>query len=406
MKRGFRGRLLVLVGVLLVAFTLRMAVTSVPPLLSAIGAQVPLDAAATGLLGMLPTACFAVFGFLTPFVTRWASLERLAVLAMGLAVAGQLGRALVSDTTLFLVFSVVALAGLGAGNVVLPPLVRQYFPDRVGLVTALYVATVSLGTAVPPVFAVPVADAAGWQVSTAVWAAFSVAAALPWLAAYASRGRKPAGAAQPGREAAPAAEPPVRINLWRSPLAIGLTLMMGCTSLNTYAMFAWMPAMLTEAGLGRADAGTQLGWFSVLGLPLGLLVPLFAARLRNPLPLVAVFVCCFAAGYLGLWLAPASATLLWVTLAGLGPGTFPLSLVLVNLRSRTHAVTGALSGFSQGLGYALACLGPLLFGLIHEATGGWGPSFGFLFATLAVLFAGAWFACRPQMVEDHPGVIS
>ncbi len=49
--------------------------------------------------------------------------------------------------------------------------------------------------------------------------------------------------------------------------------------------------------------------------------------------------------------------LLWFVLLGLGPSTFPLSLTLINLRTRSAAGSAALSGFMQGLGYTLIAWG-------------------------------------------------
>ncbi|HET7414294.1 MAG TPA: MFS transporter [Arthrobacter sp.] len=419
----FRGRFLVLAGILLFGITLRMAVTAVSPLISQIGEDITLTAATIGLLGTLPTATFAVFGFMTPYVIRWASLERLLGIAIAAAVLGQVGRALVSGTVPFMVLSVVALAGLGAGNVLLPPLVKKYFPDKIGLLTALYSTSLALGTALPPQFAVPVAGAVGWRFSIAMWAAFSLVAAVPWIGlVWGQRRRDDGGALQEpdaaGRNAAGASAPDtgttaatpsdsearMRINLWKSPLALGLTFMFGCTSLQTYAMFAWLPQMLTEAGLSPGQAGSMLALFGVLGLPLSLLVPIIAARMRNPFPAVMVFLSCFVAGYTGLLLVPEQTTWLWVVLVGLGPGTFPMALVMINLRTRTHVGAGALSGFGQGVGYALACSGPLLFGILEAATGSWLASFAFLGGTLVLLGIGSFIACRPVMLEDGPGV--
>lgn len=454
----FRGRILVLAGILLFGVTLRMAVTAVSPLISQIGEDITLTAATIGLLGTLPTATFAVFGFMTPYVIRWASLERLLGIAIAAAVLGQLGRALVSGTVPFMVLSVVALAGLGAGNVLLPPLVKKYFPDKIGLLTALYSTSLALGTALPPQFAVPVAGSVGWRFSIAMWAAFSLLAAVPWVSlVWGQRRRGDGGGLQepgaPARTAAAASagsgegsasegsaaegsaiegpsaedsaaadtdarapdtgtavstpsggEARMRINLWKSPLALGLTFMFGCTSLQTYAMFAWLPQMLTEAGLSPGQAGSMLALFGVLGLPLSLLVPIIAARMRNPFPAVMIFLSCFVAGYTGLLLVPDQTTWLWVVLVGLGPGTFPMALVMINLRTRTHVGAGALSGFGQGVGYALACSGPLLFGILEAATGSWLASFAFLGGTLVLLGIGSFIACRPVMLEDGPGV--
>lgn len=402
-------------AIILTALTLRAAVTVVPPLISTISHDLPLSPATIGILGMLPTAAFGLFGFLTPYVIRWASLERLIVIAIVVSIVGQIARVMAPNTPLFLVFSVVAFGGLGAGNVLLPPLVKKYFPAKIGLMTALYVTSISVGTALPAQLSVPLADATSWQLSLASWAGISTIALIPWLVALfsqrttpaAANPAKPAAAVVPGTgtEAAAALTvhqpaPAPRMNLWKSTTAWGLTFMFGCTSLNTYAMFAWLPEILTESGLDRGHAGSMLALFAALGLPLSLCIPLIAAKMRNPFPAVLVMLGCFVAGYLGLLLAPANGTWLWVSLAGLGPGTFPLSLLLINHRTRTHVGAGALSGFSQGMGYTLACTGPLLFGLLHQSSGSWTAPFLFLFGTLLLLGAGAWIICRPRMLED------
>ena len=425
-RRPWRGRILVLAGILAVAFTLRSAVTVVPPVAGAIGQDIPMPSWLLGVLGMLPTALFGLGGLATPALMRRTGPEALAVGAMGAAALGQVLRGAAPESGLFLAGTAIALAGMGAGNVVLPPLVKKYFPDRPGVLTALYVTVLSLGTAVPPALAVPVADAAGWRTSLAWWAALNLLAALPWLGLLPRwrhdggesprAGRAPAvvrgdggdapGAAGPRPRITPPPPPAGPVRVWRSPTAWALALVFGCTSLNTYAMFAWIPSVFADAGLPPHEAGLQLALFSALGLPLSLLVPLLASRLRSPWPIVVAGVVCFAAGYAGLWLAPGAAPSLWSALTGLGPATFPLALLLVNLRTRTQRVSGALSGFSQGVGYTLACLGPVLTGWLHDATGEWAASFAFLGATLAVLAVAGWVVSRRGFVDDDEGVVA
>lgn len=350
---------------------------------------------------MLAPVAFAFFGYFTPHLLRRFGMEVLTVAAMALAVLGQIGRIFTDNTLVFLLLSLAAFAGLGAGNVLMPPLVRAYFPQQIGLMTALYVTAVALGTAIPPFFSVPMADAVSWQFSTALWSVLSMVAVIPWLTTL--DGSKASG--ERGRMQRAAGARPTWIRVWKSPTALGLTVMMGCTSLNTYAAFAWLPALLTEAGLDRAQAGSLLGLYALVGMPLTLGVPVLAARMRNPFPAVVIFMACYVAGYLGLAAVPGTLSWLWVVLIGLGPGTFPLSLVLINLRTRTQAGSGALSGFTQGIGYALACLGPLVFGILREVSGGWVLPIAFLGLTLVALVTGARFACRPRMVEDSPGVL-
>jgi Cyanate permease len=140
---------LALAAIVLTAVNLRTAVTSITPLLAGLGAQFGFGATMTGVFGMLPTAAFALFGVLTPRVIARLGAERTALLAMAVAASGLLLRASADSTALLLLGSVVALAGMGSGNVVIPPLVKRYFPERIGAVSALYLTALQLGTMTP-----------------------------------------------------------------------------------------------------------------------------------------------------------------------------------------------------------------------------------------------------------------
>jgi len=98
--------------------------------------------------------------------------------------------------------------------------------------------------------------------------------------------------------------------------------------------------------------------------------------------------------------APTAAPLLWVLVAGWGSGLFPLSLTLVNLRTRTPAAAGSLSGFAQGVGYLVSGAGPILAGAVHGATGSWTVPFLLAAAAMALVVGGAWLAGDHRTVED------
>ena len=388
-------------GILLAAFNLRTAVTSLTPLLDVLGREFGIGSTLAGVLGMVPTAAFAVAGIGTPRLAHRLGLERTVLLAMALAAAGLLWRSLTGGSSGLLAASAVALAGMGIGNVILPPLVKRYFPDRLGTLSSLYITMLQLGTILPALLAVPVAAAAGWRVSMGAWALLAVAAALPWLAVLHHR-RRAATAAAGTEDAAPELPAPTtRGRVWKTGLGWGMALMFGMTSLVTYALFTWLPALLVEAGASAAFGGSMLALFSAIGLLAALVLPAVATRMRNPMPIALACAACHLSGFAGLYWAPLAAPVLWVSLLGLGPSTFPLTLTLVNLRTRSPAGSAALSGFMQGLGYALSCLGPLLFGLLHARSGGWGASFAFLATCVGVMLAGAWLACRPGLLEER-----
>ncbi|PPU72915.1 MFS transporter [Xanthomonas melonis] len=390
-----RGRGLVLAAILLSAFNLRTAVTSLTPLLERIANEYAFGAPTMGALGMLPTAAFALTGVATPAVLRRAGLLRTALLSMGLATLGLVLRPLLPGTAGLLVGSLVALAGMGMGNVVLPPLVKRYFGDRVGRVSTLYITVLQIGTLLPALLAVPVADALGWRSSMVVWVLPALLALAAWALVQLGHGRLRATGPAP---VTPTPEAEGRVA--RTALGWSMAVTFGMTSLVTYSMFTWLPTLLREAGASPAFGGTMVALFSALGMVGALVMPALAVRMRNPFPIVLVCAACHLLAFAGLWWAPLAAPVLWVTLLGLGPSTFPLALVLVNQRSRTAAGSAALSGFSQGMGYAMSCLGPFLFGWLHAHRGGWTYPFVFLVICILIQLAAAWVACRPQVLED------
>jgi CP family cyanate transporter-like MFS transporter len=390
---------MVFLGILLMALSARLAVAGVSPIISLIATDLPFDAVSIGVLGMLPTAGFALMGFMTPQFLRRVQLEPLMLVAILLAVAGQLGRALGTSVAVFLLLSLLTMIGLGLGNIVLPPLIKKYFPDRVGLLTALYVTLFAISTAVAPQLAVPISGEAGWRVAVGVWSLVGAAAVLPWIIVLVRLGAERRAMARPTRKLRP--DPGPRIRPWRSPIGWGLALIFAGCSSNTFAIFTWLPAVLIDRGFTPAEAGSMLALYAIIGLPTSLVVPLLVARMRRPFPIGMSFTLLFAIGYGGLLLAPGTSSPFWVVVFGLGQGTYSFALLMINKRTRTTAGSGALSGFAQGVGYTLAGLGPLLFGLLHDVSGTWIASFGLLCGWLLALTAGLLMVNRPRMLEDE-----
>jgi CP family cyanate transporter-like MFS transporter len=391
------GRTAALLGILLVAFNVRTAVAAIAPIASDIARDVTLESIELGIIGTIPPIAFAASALFGAAIARRVGIERLLFISIIAMVAGHVLRASSPSFWVLLLGTVVALAGAGIGNVLLPPLVKRYFPDRIGLVTAIYVGIVSVSAAVPSSLAAPVTDATGWRFSLAVWAAASVVCLVPW-AVILLRHRRALAA---DGASAPIAAPRIPPGIWRSKVAWAVALTFALSSAQVYAAFAWLPLLLIEtAGVSRAEAGTMLGVFALIGVPAALVIPGLATRLRNVSTLLYAGILFFVLGYAGLLIAPTAAPWLWVVLAGSGAITFPLALTLINLRTRTQEGSVALSGFAQGVGYSVAALGPFLFALLHDLSGGWDlPLYYLIAAALATTVVG-WQLRHPVMLED------
>lgn len=397
--------MIALAGIVLSAFSLRLAVSGVSPVLDRVREDIALDATSTGLLAMFPTLGFALTGLLTAAVMRRVSLEALLTVACALAAFGSVARAASNSTGPFLGFSLLIMIGLGIGNVTLPPIIKKYFREHIAPLTAIYSMLLGLSTAAAPFFAVPLADAAGWRFSVGSWAVFSLAAFIPWLLMWVSVRREGARAASSSGVSDPAE---AVVKPWRSPIGWGLVLLFVGTSSNTFSMFTWLPRVIGSYGFTEHQAGLMLAYYAILGIPVSLVVPLLVRRLSRTTGLGLTAVALYALGYLGLLLwptaqwGPLDAVWVWITIFGLAQASFPLALTLINARTRTTAGAGALSGFGQGVGYLAGCVGPLIFGVLFTWGGSWWTSFGYLWLMLIALTAGVLLTGRRRFLEDRP----
>lgn len=396
------GRTVALLAVIAVALSLRTAVASISPIIAEIREDIPLTNVGIGLLGMLPPIFFALSGFVGPLVSRRLGLELAIVVSIAVMAVGHLVRAASGSFTVLLIGSALVLMGVGICNVLLPPVVKRYFPDRIGLVTATYATIMSISTAVPSLLAVPVSDSLGWRFSLAIWAALAGVALLPWLVLLARQQRASAERAADDLSAVEVPDAALERRLWHSPVAIAIVVTFSVSTINVYALFAWLPQILIDiVGVSPGAAGTLLAVFSIAGLPASIIAPILVSRLRSPAWIIVAGVVSFLVGYIGLLAAPGTLTVVWVLLLGLGPILFPVCLVLINTRTRSHTGSVALSGFAQAIGYSVGAFGPLIVGVLHDATGGWTLPLVFLLATTLAAIFGAVVLSKPAFVEDQ-----
>ncbi|MFE1170677.1 CynX/NimT family MFS transporter [Nocardiopsis sp. NPDC058789] len=387
-----RGRTLALLAIVCAALNLRLVVTALSPLLTTIGAEFGFTATVVGVFGTLPLVAFAVFGLITPAVMRRLGPEATAALSMLLAGAGQVMRSFAPDTGTLLALTGVALVGAALGNVVVPPLIKQYFPDRLAALSTVQMVAIHLGALFPPLVAIPLAEVAGWRVALGTWSVLALVAALLWTVQWRRSGGAP-------RAVVPSGGPALARPIWRVGMAWRMALLFGMVTWNVFTLFTWLPALLDDAGHSPALAGSLVSLMVGASLMFGLVAPVVTLRAANTFPIVALGLAGYGVGYLGVAVAPGYAVL-WVLFLGLGTSLFVVVMTMINARSSTPQGAAALSGFVQGAGSGIALGGPLLFGLFNELTGGWTLSYAVIAGgSLAVALVVAYVERTPWTIE-------
>ena len=303
------ARVLVVVGIVALAFNLRPSAVSVGPVLDEIIAGLGMSAVEAGVLTSLPVLAFAVFGALAPRLARLVGVHRLTTLALVGVVVGLWLRSRADDPLVFLALSLLALAGMATANVLLPSLVKLHFPDRIGLMTSDLLDRArdraDLGLRLHR------ADQRGVR---------RVALRPRGLGAPGGGRGGPLARAAPARPPGRPGDHEGRIGLGdvaRTRLGWLMALFFGLQSLQAYSIFGWFAEVYRDAGFSAHTAGLLLGVITGISIPLSFVIPRLAARMDNQTPLMWAVMACYPIGYLGLILAPRQGAWAWA-LAGRG----------------------------------------------------------------------------------------
>jgi len=353
-----------LLALLLTAANLRAPITAVGPVLENIRHAFGLSAAAAGLVNFIPLIMFAALAPVAALLGNRFGLERSLWMALLLIASGSMVRWLPFEAALWL-GTVLLSGGIAAANVLLPPLIKRDFTQHSAKYIGLYAATMSLTASLASGIAVPLAalSDADWRLSLGVWALPCIIALLAWLPLLPPRTAGPSGA--PRTAVAGGVSP------WRTIVGWQVSLFMALQSLAFYTLIDWFTPYAQSKGYSQAEAGWLLFLYQAIAIFANLGCMGMLKRLRDARLIAFIASSAIFCGVLGLLLMPRLAAL-WLIAAGLGAGaSMVLCLSLFNLRARNHRQAAQLSGMAQCVGYTLAALGPLFFGILHQASGDW-----------------------------------
>ncbi|MCK3769209.1 MFS transporter [Microbacterium aerolatum] len=396
-RRERRPLLFAIIALCLVATLMRPAVTAVGPVIDRISADTGIPLA---LLGSLSTIVLITWAIVSPFAHgfgRRLGLGGAVLAAMGLLAAGTIVRSLPGSTAWLWIGTAIIGIALAIGNVLLPAVIKRDFPLRVPMMMGVYSAILGGAGAVASGLAVPIANATGsdtgtgWRLSLLLTgAAVAPLALLAWWLVSRHEIRAM-------RAAAPV--PASRLGIWRDPVAWQVAGYMGVQSTTFYVLVTWIATMSLDTGRSDTLAGIDVMVYQVFSL-VGSLTVALAMRGRGARLTPAALPLLGIAGIAGLMLWP-DAIGLWVVPLGVFSGmSLGVSLTLMAERARDHGASSALSGMSQAVGYAIAAVGPALFGAVHAITGSWTLALVILLVTMTLQGWIGVYAARDRFVLE------
>lgn len=388
---------LMVAAVIFVAINQRAAITSVGPLVGLIRDHLNMSNAVAGMISTIPLLAFAFFSPFAPKLGRKFGIEVVLLAALVVLTIGIILRSLAGVAYLFVGTSIIGIA-IAVLNVLLPSLIKQQFPNRIGTMTGVYTISSNLMGAIASGISIPIAIGLGygWQGALGLWGILSFISILVWLPQMKRRsGRKS------DREEVNDNQ---QVNMWRSPLAWQVTLFMGLQSMIFYVLITWLPEILKSQGIGSDQSGWVLSILQLSLLPFTFIIPVISERMSNQRLLVVTMFMLFLMGTLGLLYGSSNLIVLWIMLIGSGGGiAFGLAMMFFSLRTENAHEAAELSGMAQSVGYLLAATGPLFFGFLHDVTNSWTTPLFILVGSTVLLFIFGLGAASNRYISSYNG---
>ena len=371
-----------LLSLVFISLAIRPPVASIGPLVDELVRTEFLSLFQVSLMTSLPIVCFGIGAFASPALVKRFTLNK-AMMFVLIVLTVAMATRLIGGFPALITSTVLIGLAIAIANVLIPTIVREQFPDRIELVTGVYVTLLAISASFAAGIAVPSSELlGGWRGALAVWIIPAVLAIIFWVPLFRSK--------SVGKITSVATHAEERRAVVRSTLTWGIVFFFGLQSGGFYSILNWLPSLLIDRGLSAVDAGALLGLTTFVGVPSGFLASLIFRKFKSLSVIAVVMTSLTLAGLLMIWLTPDLLVMACIV-TGFGfAATFPLSLTLIGSRASTSTQTTQLSALAQGWGYLIAAVATFGFGLLRDVTGSWDASLILLSGlTFIQLFAGA-----------------
>lgn len=403
---GVQNATLALGLLALVAFNLRTGLIGVGPILPDVTNDLHLSHTQGSLLVALPTALMGLAAL--PGGRLVDRFGARAIITAGLALVAVAGgfRAAASIFPILVLLTAIFGIGIGIAQPALPRLSLALFPGNAGLATGVYAGGFFSGSVVAA-FVTPLLlglsdDSARWRLPLAVWGVLAAVGWIAWVSGLRFWSVPTPAHAEPS--SGQSAQESVRWNPWRDRKAWIVTLIFSGQGLAYYLLLAWLPSIYEDDGLTGHTPGSLFAIYNVSTFPAMVGLPLLSDRMGSRKIPTLVAACSLLIGTIGLVLFGTTPHLLWIwpIFCGFGvAGLFGMGM-LMPVDVAPAGKTGAAAGMVLCVGYLASAAGPVIGGVIKDATGSFERALLLLPLLAMSMIALALFAPRPFESRSTP----
>ena len=373
--------ILIILGVIFLSLILRTPITSVGAILGPLKSILDINNTVAGFITTIPLIAFAIFSPMVAKISNKVGLEKTLLLAAIIISIG-LGLRFHINTYVFFITTFIIGVGITIGNVLLPGLVKKYYPEKLGLMTGFYAVIMNVGAAVAAGISYPILNSSigGEKFSTALAVNGWIIIAVINIIIYA-RMSKNSNVSEVKDNHEKVHGYFKYSKMWTIMLSMGLQ------SALFYCSVSWFAEIMISKDFSPETAGLLLSISQFAQFPSTFIVPILADKLHNKLIIPVVITIGYLISLVGMLYTSGNFVLMLtfiIIFALAGGGSFSYVMYLFSVKSRNESEAADISGLAQSGGYLLAAIFPPLLGYIRDISD-WNKALYVLILTAAVL---------------------
>ena len=373
--------ILIILGVIFLSLILRTPITSVGAIVGPLKSILDINNTVAGFITTIPLIAFAIFSPMVAKFSNKAGLEKTLLFSAVIISIG-LGLRFYINTYVFFITTFIIGVGITVGNVLLPGLVKKYYPEKIGIMIGFYAVVMNIGAAVAAGISYPIlsTNIGGKNFATGLAVNIWIIIAVVNIVIYVAMSKN--------NNASEVTDTHEKVHgYFKYSKMWTIMLSMGLQSALFYCSVSWFAEIMISKDFSPETAGLLLSISQFAQFPSTFIVPILADKLHNKLIIPVVITIGYLISLVGMLYTSGNFVLMLtfiIIFALAGGGSFSYVMYLFSVKSRNESEAADISGLAQSGGYLLAAIFPPLLGYIRDISD-WNKALYVLILTAAVL---------------------
>ncbi|MFV0393122.1 MAG: CynX/NimT family MFS transporter [Coprobacillaceae bacterium] len=344
--------------IFLVAFNLRIGISSVPPIIGMIKETLNLNNFQASLLTSIPVICMGSLAFFVGKLQEKLGRNKTICICLLILSIGTISRIYLNSyigllfTTIVIGFSIAIIGPLISG------FIKEEFSEKSGLLIGIYSLSMGIGSSISSAYTLSITNAFNnnWSLALSIWGAIPLLVACIWQFFSPKEVNK-------SKNKKKQSFPLKSMQAWK------MVLFFGIQSGIFYGFTTWIADLASHLGYSSSESAYMLTIFTIVQMSFSFIIPTLMDKVGTTK--LWIFICSglVLIGNITLLILPQSFFIFSLLIVGVGAGgLFPIAMLLP-LKATSNALEASLwTGMVQSFGYILGGIIPIIMGIVNDIT--------------------------------------